>query len=122
MAFRFTGRSLRYRFILNSVSQWQVFACLTVMMGFARRNDAASSNVRIRMIFIPTHILFLALLIWGLCNDHVANCTARTYPKIFTYQYGLFLLTYVGFMFLHHKNFFMDWHESIRDIDWRSVD
>ena len=117
MTFRFTDRSLRVRFILNSISQWQGFTCLTVMMGFARRNDAASTNVRIRRIFIPVHILYLTLLIWGVFNEHVANCTARTYPKIFTFQYGLFLLTYLGFLFLHSRNYYMDWHESIKDIN-----
>ncbi len=91
------------------------------MMGFARRNDAASSNVRIRMIFIPTHILYCSLLIWGISNEHVAHCTGRTYPKIFTYQYGLFLLTYIGFMYLHKKNYFMDWHESIRGTNWKDI-
>ena len=38
---------------------------MTVMMAFARKNDSASANIKIRGIFIPTHFLFLSLLLWG---------------------------------------------------------
>ena len=117
MAYRFTDRSLRYRFIQNAAAQWQVFCCLTVMLGFARRNDAAKTNVPIRRIFIPIHILYATLLFWGICNEHMGECSARTYPNIFTYQYSLFFLTYIGFLYLHEKDYFMTWHESIADID-----
>jgi len=90
---------------------------MTVMLGFARKNDAASSNVKIRWIFIPVHFLYAGLLILGIGNDHMGQCTARVYPKIFSYQYALFFLTYIGFLFLRKNDYFMDWHESIRDMD-----
>ena len=117
MAYRFTDRSLRYRFIQNAVAQWQVFTCLTVMLGFARRNDAAKSKVPIRVVFVPTHILYATLLFWGICNEHMGECNSRTYPNIFTYQYALFFLTYIGFLFLHKNHYFMEWDEKIRDMD-----
>ena len=116
-AYRFTDRSLRYRFIQNAVAQWQVFTCLTVMLGFARRNDAARSKVPIRVAFVPIHILYCTLLLWGVLNEHMGECSDRTYPHIFTYQYALFFLTYAGFLFLHRHHYFMEWHESIRDVD-----
>ena len=50
-------------------------------------------------------------------NEHMGECTARTYPHIFTYQYALFFSTYLGFLFLHSKSYFMEWHENIRDVD-----
>lgn len=101
MAYRFTDRSLRYRYIQNAIAQWQVFCCLTVMIGFARRNGAAECRVYIRAIFIPVHILYATLLLWGICNEHMGECTSRTYPNIFTYQYSVFFLTYLGFLFMH---------------------
>ena len=68
MAFRFTTRSLRYRFTQNAIAMWQVFICLTVMLGFTRKNDAAKLNAKVplRMIFIPIHLLYATLLFWGL--------------------------------------------------------
>ena len=68
MAFRFTRRSLRYRFIQNALAMWMVFLCMTVMLGFTRKNDAAklNSKVPLRMIFIPIHCLYATLLFWGL--------------------------------------------------------
>ena len=122
MIFRFSDKHLKYRFIQNSVSQWQVFICLTVMLGFARNNDAATSNVKIRWIFIPVHILYFTLLVLGASKDALGTCEERVYPKIFTYQYGLFFLTYIGFLVLHKKEYLMDWHESIRDIDLEDSD
>ena len=86
------------------------------MLGFARKNDAAKSKVRIRMIFIPIHLLYATLLLWGIFNESMGNCSARVYPKIFNYQYGLFYVTYFGFQILHRSGYFMEWHESIRDI------
>ena len=117
MAYRFTDRSLRYRYIQNALAQWQVFCCLTVMLGFARHNDAAKSKVPIRRIFIPIHILYALMLLWGIVNAHMGECGARTYPNIFTYQYALFFSTYLGFLFLHSKDYFMEWHENIRDVN-----
>jgi len=122
MAYRFTSRSLRYRFIQNSIAMWSVFMCLTVMLGFARRNDAAKSKVKIRMIFIPWHVIFLILLIWGIINDRMANCTTGgNYPGIFSYQYSVFFLTYAGFVYLHYNDYFMEWHESIKHIDMNDL-
>ena len=84
MAYRFTGRSLKYRFIQNSIAMWSVFMSLTVMMGFARKNDAASSKVKIRLIFIPIHIIYCGLLIWGIVNERMGQCeTGKSYPRIF---------------------------------------
>ena len=117
MAYRFTDRSLRYRFIQNAAAQWQVFCCLTVMLGFARRNDAAKSKVPIRRIFIPIHICYATLLAWGIFNDHMGECSVSTYPLIFVYQYSLFFLTYLGFLFLHSHSYFMEWHENIKDVE-----
>ena len=71
MAYRFTHRGIRFRYVLNAVSQWQVFACLTVMIGFTRKNEAANTNIKIRFFFIPVHIFFATLLIWGLLNDEM---------------------------------------------------
>ncbi len=85
MIFRFSDKHLKYRFIQNSISQWQVFICLTVMLGFARNNDAATSNVKIRMIFIPVHILYFTLLVLGATKDSLGTCENRIYPTIFTY-------------------------------------
>jgi hypothetical protein len=100
MIFRFTHKHLKYRFIQNSIAQWQVFICLTVMLGFVRKNGAASANVKIRAIFIPVHILYLALLMLGLTKESLGTCSDRVYPRIFTYQYALFFLTFVGFLYL----------------------
>jgi hypothetical protein len=122
MAYRFTSRSLRYRFIQNSIAMWSVFMCLTVMLGFARRNDAAKSKVRIRMIFIPVHAIYLVLLLWGILNDRMAHCKSdRNYPSIFGYQYSVFFLTYFGFVYLHYNDYFMEWHESIEHIDIKDL-
>ena len=116
MAYRFTDRSLRYRYIQNAIAQWQVFSCLTVMRGFARRNDAATSKFQVRIIFIPFHCLYATLLFWGIFNEHMGECTDRTYPRIFTYQYGIFFVTYIGFLFLHSRNYFLEWHQNIKDL------
>ena len=91
------------------------------MLGFARRNDAAKTKVPIRFVFVPIHILYALLLLWGVCHEHMGECTARTYPNIFTYQYMLFFLTYAGFLFLHHNHYFMEWHENIRDADPENI-
>lgn len=87
------------------------------MLGFARKNDAVISKAPIRRIFIPIHMIYASLVIWAICNENMAHCSKRTYPKIFSYQYGLFFLTYFGFLFLHSKNYFMEWHESVKHID-----
>ena len=38
LAYRFSSRYIFHRFLLNSLSQWIVFACFTVMIGFSRKN------------------------------------------------------------------------------------
>ena len=59
MAFRFSSRSLFYRFLLNAFSQWLVFWCLTVMLGSATKNDAAKYRYPLRiLVFIPFHLLY----------------------------------------------------------------
>lgn len=118
MVYRFTDRSLKYRFIQNSIAMWSVFVSLTVMMGFARKNDAAKSKVPIRMIFIPVHILYLILLIWGIMSERMGQCrNDHSYPTIFAVQYALFYLTYFGFVFMHHSGYFMEWHETVRHLN-----
>ena len=91
------------------------------MMGFARKNDAATSNVAIRTFFIPLHILYAVLLLWGITHDAMGRCdeNGRTYPRIFMIQYTLFFVTYAGFMYLHYMDYFMKWHENIKDIDMK---
>lgn len=86
------------------------------MIGFARRNDAAESKLPVRLIFIPIHLLYCTLLLWGVFNEHMGECTDRTYPNIFTYQYAVFFMTYIGFLLLHSRNYFLVWHENIRDL------
>ena len=117
MVFRFTDRSLRYRFLQNAIAQWSVFVCITVMLGFARKNDAATSKVPIRRIFIPVHFMYATLLVMGLANNELGTCVKRDYPKIFSYQYGLFFTTYLAFVILHKKGYFIQWHDSISHID-----
>lgn len=90
------------------------------MLAFARRNDAAKSKVKIRAIFIPIHILYATLLIWGCVNEFIGNCSARVYPHIFTYQYTVFYLTFIGFHVLHRTGYFMEWHESIKNLDTKT--
>lgn len=122
MVYRFTDRSLKYRFIQNSIAMWSVFVSLTVMMGFARKNDAAKSKVPIRMIFLPVHILYFTLLIWGIFNERMGQCKPdRSYPPIFAIQYSLFFITYIGFVVMHKADYFMEWHESIRHIDLKNI-
>jgi len=58
---------------------------MTVMIGFARKNDAAKAKFRIRFLFIPIHILYAALLILGISNDDFGTCKLNTYPRIFGY-------------------------------------
>ena len=41
LAFRYSERRTLHRFLLNAFSQWLVFWCMTIMLSFARWNDAA---------------------------------------------------------------------------------
>ena len=99
---------------------WSVFMCLTVMLGFARRNDAAISKIKIRMIFVPLHMIYLSLLLWAVFDDEITHCRneeSNNYPLIFRFQYSVFFLTYIIFVFLHKNDYMMSWHESIKHID-----
>lgn len=91
------------------------------MLGFPKRNDAAKSRFPIRAIFIPTHILFAALLFWGVFNDTMGRCSTNLYPRIFAYQYSLFFIVYIAFFILHKFDYMMDWHPNIKDIDFNDV-
>ena len=93
---------------------------MTVMLGFVRKNDAAKHSFPIRYIFIPIHIMYATVLILGLINDNVGTCRKYTYPRIFAVQYTLFFSTYILCVFLYKKDYFLVWHESIRDIDIRN--
>mmetsp|Transcript_19070 Transcript_19070/g.25815 ORF Transcript_19070/g.25815 Transcript_19070/m.25815 type:complete len:332 (+) Transcript_19070:91-1086(+) len=117
MAYRFTDRNLRYRFFQNAFSQWQVWLCMTVMLGFARKNDAAHHKFPMRAIFIPIHVLYATVLVLGIANEDLGTCTEYTYPRIFAYQYCLFFVTYALCLFLYKKDFFLEWHESIKNVD-----
>lgn len=80
------------------------------MLGFARKNDAAISKVKIRMIFIPLHLIYLSLLVWAIFDDSIAHCKnegANNYPLIFRFQYSVFFLTYIGFLLLHKNDYLM---------------
>ena len=91
------------------------------MLGFPMRNGAAVSHLPIRYIFIPIHILFATLLLWGLFNDRFGQCPTSVYPMIFRYQYGLFYTVYFGFLVLHKYDYMLEWHPNIKDIDYNDV-
>ena len=118
--FRYTSRPVVYRFFLNAMSHWIVFYCLTIMLGFARKNDAAKFKYPIRLIaFIPIHVLYAASIVIGLTWTDMVICDGKTrqiYPRIFYFQYGLFYLTYILFLFLRCKGYFLEWHTDINII------
>ena len=41
LVYRYSSRPIRSRFLLNTLSHWIVFWCLTIMLGFSRKNGAA---------------------------------------------------------------------------------
>ena len=63
--YRFAEKDLRFRFTLNALSQWQVFVCLTIMVGFTRRNDAASLKLPVRCFFILVHLAYFTSFVCG---------------------------------------------------------
>ena len=118
MTYRFSERRLKLRYLLNAFSQWLVFLCLTVMLGFARKNDAAVFRFPLRrLIFIPIHILYLTMIVVGMAREEYHTCYDNGYPKIFQFQYGLFYMTYFLFLILHHKDYCLKWHDDIAQLN-----
>ena len=83
-----------HRFLLNAFSQYLVFWCMTIMLAFARHNDAAKFKYPIHLfIFIPLHLLYIASILSGAFWTEMVICdyeTNRVYPRIFFFQYALF--------------------------------
>ena len=103
-----------HRFLLNAFSQYLVFWCMTIMLAFARHNDAAKFKYPIHLfIFIPLHLLYIASILSGAFWTEMVICdyeTNRVYPRIFFFQYALFYTTYIIFFVLHCKGYFLQWH------------
>ena len=88
------------------------------MLGFARKNDAAVFRFPLRrLFFIPIHILYLTMIVVGTAREEYHTCYANEYPRIFQFQYGLFYMTYFLFLILHHKDYFLKWHDDIAQLD-----
>ena len=116
--FRYSKKRVLHRFLLNAFSQWLVLWCLHIMLSFIRYNDAARFKFRIRsFIFIPLHLLYAASILTGIFWEEMVICdmeSDRVYPRIFYFQYGLFYFTYVVFLVLYCKGYYLEWHEDIK--------
>ena len=116
LAYRFSSRAVLFRFILNALSHWIVFWCMTLMLNFARKRDAAKFKYpQIRwLVFIPLHLTYAATIVVGIgAADDLVKCDAesrRIYPRISYVQYSLFYFTYFLFIFLRCKGYFLEWH------------
>ena len=119
MIYRFSNRRLSQRFLLNAFSQWLVFLTFTVMLGFARKNDAAQFRIPLRRtVFVPLHCCYLTIIIVALVKQDYIGCESRPYPQLFDIQYGLFYATYFLFLFLHKNDYFLQWHPDIAQLDF----
>lgn len=94
---------------------------MTVMLGFARKNNAAVAKFRIRFVFIPIHMIYASVLILGIVNEDLGMCHEKTYPRIFGFQYALFFTTYLLCLILYYTDYFLEWDESIKDIDLENL-
>ena len=86
------------------------------MLSFARWNNAAKFKYPIHLfIFVPLHVLYLASILAGVFWSDMMVCDTkinRVYPRIFYYQYSLFYATYIIFVVLHRKGYFLEWHRD----------
>ena len=90
---------------------WLVTLAFTLILIFVRNNGAAEFTINHKWYLIPLNLLYFVMLLLGINKDFGAFCEKDTYPWIFTYQYGVFFLTYLIYLFVHSKNFFIKWDE-----------
>lgn len=91
---------------------WLVTLAFTLILIFVRNNGAAEFTINHKWYLIPLNLLYFVMLLLGINKDFGAFCESYTYPWIFTYQYGVFFLTYLIYLFVHSKNFFIKWDEQ----------
>lgn len=112
--YRFTYRSLRYRFIQNALAQWQVFICFHMMVTFTRKNGAATFKMPLVLIFLIMHVLFLLIFLFGVMHKDFYTCEKSRYPIAFIVQYGVFYMSWILFQAISRKDYYIKWHPTLQ--------
>ena len=88
---------------------WLVVMAFSFILRFVKGNEAATFKVKYNYYLYPLNLLYFMMLLLGMNKDFGAFCRESTYPYIFTFQYGIFFFTYLVYLFLYHKNFYIEW-------------
>jgi len=119
-SYGFTHRHIGPLFMLQTLAQYSVLCAFNSLMYFVKNNKfkTSSSKKFYRYLFVPFHCLYWLNFLAGVLKitKEGAYCNEdMIYPRVFLGSNFLFGSFYLISLYLHKKNYFLEWDEDTSD-------